>query len=248
MSEVDTALGFLDRLADRGRQLRSAIAAAGPSNAATLDSLRTWQTDVAVAVNELSGGSKAHWLSKAFSAAYLIATPRSGDRELVVEAPAGDIVDRLLGVIGQARTSLSQVADGTATGMPGEPPAPRRFEFVHDQAIRPVLEQACTDAERALDSGDAERAFMTFCSLLEAIISDALSHASHGRAISALSFDERIAAAESAGLIRASCARLPPSARQYRERLGESASASIRDASVVRQVLRVVMRDLDPGR
>ena len=87
MTEVQTALGYLDRLAERGRRLRSSLAEDAASGA-TIESLRRWQADVAVAVNELSGGSKAHWLSKAFSAAYLIATPQSGDRELVVEAPA----------------------------------------------------------------------------------------------------------------------------------------------------------------
>src|SRR5260370_39554360 len=141
MNEVETALGFLDRLAERGRELRSSLAGDAASGA-TLESLRQWQTDVAVAVNELSGGSKAHWLSKAFSAAYLIATPQSGDRELVVEAPARDIVDRLLAVLAQAQTSLTQVAAG-AVSM--EPSTPRRFEFVHDAAVRPLLGRARTD-------------------------------------------------------------------------------------------------------
>ncbi len=244
MNEVETALGFLDRLAERGRELRSSLAGDAASGA-TLESLRQWQTDVAVAVNELSGGSKAHWLSKAFSAAFLIATPPPGDRELVVEAPARDIVDRLLAVVAQAQMSLTQVAAGTVSL---EPSAPRRFEFVHDAAVRSVLEQACTDGERALEGGEGERAFMTFCSGLEAIIPDALSHRLHGRAISELSFDERIAAAESAGLIHAGCARLPSTARRYRERRDADAPASTRDANVVRQVLHVVMRDLDPGR
>ncbi len=133
-----------------------------------------------------------------------------------------------------------------------EPSTPRRFEFVHDAAVRPVLEQACTDAERALEQGDAETAFMTFCSVLEAIITDALNHAGirdSGFGIRRVpTFDERIAAAESAGLIHAGCARLPSTARRYRERRDSDAPASTRDANVVRQVLHVVMRDLDPGR
>ena len=241
---AQTGLAHLERLAARGRRIGAALRE-DAARAGLAAEMRTWQTDVAVAVNELSGGSKAHWLSKAFSAAYLIATPQSGDRELVVEAPAREIVDRLLAVLAQAQASLTQVAAGAVSL---EPSTPRRFEFVHDPAVRPVLEQACTDGERALEAGDAERAFMTFCSVLEAIITDALSQAPHGRAVSELSFDERIGAAESGGLIRASCARLPPAARQYREhRVGDTA-VSVRDANVVRQVLRVVMRDLDPGR
>ncbi len=241
---AQTALAHLERLTARGRRIGAALRADEARDGLAAE-MRAWQTDVAVAVNELSGGSKAHWLAKAFSAAYLIATPQSGDRELVVEAPARDIVDRLLAVLAQAHTSLTQVAAG---GVSIEPPAPRRFEFVRDAAVRPVLEQACTDAEHALEGGDAERAFMTFCSVLEAIITDALTHASHGRAIADLSFDERIAAAESAGLIHAGCARLPSIARRYRERSDSDAPASARDANVVRQVLHVVMRDLDPGR
>jgi hypothetical protein len=62
-----------------------------------------------------------------------------------------------------------------------------------------------------------------------------------------LSFDDRIAAAEAAGLIRGGCARLPAAARAYRDSRPAPA-ISERDAKVARQVLRVVMRDLDPGR
>jgi hypothetical protein len=237
MNDVQTALAFLDRLSDRGRQLQSALAA-DPRNGPALDAMRAWQADVAAAINELSGGSKAHWLSKAFSGAFLITTPQHADGALVVEAPAADIVRRLLEVLGQAHASLLRVADGTAAF---EAPPPRRFEFVRDAAIRPILEQAYLDAERAVDTGEVETAFMTYCSILEAVITDALQ-----ADVSRLSFDQRIAAAESAGLIRGGCARLPPSARQYREHRNQA--ISIRDATVVRQVLRVVMRDLDPGR
>jgi len=62
-----------------------------------------------------------------------------------------------------------------------------------------------------------------------------------------MSFDERIRAAEAAGLIRGGCARLPAVARAYRDADQQSAITE-RDAAVTRQVLRVVMRDLDPGR
>ena len=244
MNEVHTALAFLDRLTGRGGDISAALHA-DPWDANAQKALRAWQSDVAAAINELSGGSKAHWLSKAFSAAFLITSPRHGDGTLVLEASAVDIVDRLLHVLAQGRASLMQVAAGAASF---EPPPPRRFEFVRDAALRPVVEQAYIDAERALERGDAEHAFMTFCGVLEAIITDALGDASHGRAISDMSFDERIAAAESEGLIHASCARLPPSARQYRERRDRDAAPSTRDADIVGQVLRVVTRDLDPGR
>jgi hypothetical protein len=274
---AQTALAHLERLSARGRRIGAALRETDARDGLAAE-MRVWQTDVAVAVNELSGGSKAHWLSKAFSAAYLIGGREPAGfqkapvplsvRELVVEAPARDIVDRLLAVLAQAHASLTQVAAGAVSI---EPPAPRRFEFVHDAAVRPVLEQACADAERALEGGDAERAFMTFCSVLEAIITDALNHAGirdsgfgirrdSGRGIDDQSqnpnpesqrvptFEERIAAAESAGLIHAGCARLPSTARRYRERRDSDAPASTRDANVVRQVLHVVIRDLDPGR
>ena len=243
MTEIENALAFLERLAARGHQLRAQLDAASADPEA-LDMLRAWQRDCAGAINELSGGSKAHWLSKAFSAAFLVALPGRGDRALVVEAPPEEILDRLLAVVAQARASLTQMAAGA---MPPEPSAPRRFEFVRDASIRPVLEQAFIDGERALESGDAEAAFMTFCSLLEAIITDALNRPGALDA-TALSFDARIAAAESAGLIHAGCGRLPASARRYRERDASIEPSTIRDATVVRQVLRVVMRDLDPGR
>ena len=68
------------------------------------------------------------------------------------------------------------------------------------------------------------------------------------------SFDDRITAAERKGLIHRGCARLPPVARRYRDltdadgQLRPDAAVSERDARVAGQVLRVVMRDLDPGR
>jgi hypothetical protein len=239
MTDVRAAMAFLDRLVGRGRELQASLSDDAPS-AATLAAMRGWQADVASTVNQLSGGSKAHWLSKAFSAGYLIATPSGGDRELLVEARPTEIVARLLDVIAQARASLALVAGGAA---PAEPSARARFDFVHDAAIRAVLEPAFIEGTRAADAGDAERAFMTFCSVLEAILTDAL-----GADVSSMSFDDRIAAAESAGLIRNGCARLPASARRYRSRTPADPSPTMRDAEVVRQVLRVVMRDLDPGR
>ena len=43
-----------------------------------------------------------------------------------------------------------------------EPPPPRRFDFVHDPELRPVLEQAYTDSRRALDQGDYDAALRHF--------------------------------------------------------------------------------------
>jgi hypothetical protein len=68
------------------------------------------------------------------------------------------------------------------------------------------------------------------------------------------SFETRLAVAESAGLIRSGCARLPAVARTYRDHAdvdgenGTQATVSERDARQAGQVLKVIMRDLDPGR
>jgi hypothetical protein len=106
--------------------------------------------------------------------------------------------------------------------------------------------------------------------LIEAIITDALEQfairnpqpesairdpqsAMTGR-VADWSFDARIIAAESAGLIRSGCARLPAQARAYRDltdldgNLRSDVTVSERDARITSQVLHVVMRDLNPGR
>ena len=70
--------------------------------------------------------------------------------------------------------------------------------------------------------------------------------------IAAWSFDERIAVAEKARIIRGGCARLPEIARRYREITDADGNPQLtiteRDAKRTMQVLHVVMKDLDPGR
>jgi hypothetical protein len=94
----------LKTLAERG-------ACPGADSAAVTlaaDEIRAWQQDCAVAVNELSGLSKAHWLARAFSAAFLVpSTPAS----VVVEADVIEIVDRLLEVLQKAGASLQAMDD-----------------------------------------------------------------------------------------------------------------------------------------
>ena len=299
----DATLALLDRLIRRGRELHSTSAAlngppsdsrsAGHSGPRSAE-IQIWQADCAAAVNELSGGSKAHWLSRAYSNALLVRSPDGG---AVVSADPAEIVDRILNVLEQAARSLSDL-DATGAGAAAEPP-PRRFAFVHDALLQPVLEQALVESGRAFDSGDYTRALMTTCGILEAIITDALRLARpepfdsplilspskderlaqdvlvaprqaqgdpevarrvegrarsgqapvepHDRPISDWSFEQRIAAAEQAGLIRGGCARLPAAARAYRD-APIGAAVTERDARLAAQVLRVVMRDLDPGR
>jgi hypothetical protein len=255
----DTSLGQLEVLIQRGRRIK---------NARSVDATRAWQQDCAAAINQLSGGSKAHWLARAYSGAFLV---RAADGGVVVEADSTEIVDRILEVLAQGATSLSRM-DEVEAASTGAAPRPRRFDFVHNQELRPVLEQAFDDSRDALERGECGLALVLSCGVIEALITDALQYCgsrpstssgrpervdgriADGGSIADLSFEARIAAAEGARLIRGGCARLPPVARAYRDltdaddQLRPGLLVSERDARVAGQVLRVVMRDLDAGR
>jgi hypothetical protein len=250
----DTSLGQLEALIRRGREIR---------NTQAVDATRAWQQDCAAAINQLSGGSKAHWLARAYSGAFLV---RLADGGVVVEADAREIADRILGVLAQGAASLSRMDDVEAASS-GAVPRPRRFEFVHDAELRLVLEQAFADSQDALERGEFGLSLILSCGVIEALLTDALDHGAargtaagaqahhaHGGAVAGRSFETRIAAAERAGLIRGGCARLPSVARTYGDltdadgELRADALVSEREARLAGQVLRVVMRDLDPGR
>jgi hypothetical protein len=250
----DTSLGQLEALIRRGREIR---------NTQAVDATRAWQQDCAAAINQLSGGSKAHWLARAYSGAFLV---RLSDGGVVVEADAKEIVDRILGVLAQGAATLSRM-DDVAAASSGAVPRPRRFEFVHDAELRPVLEQAFADSRDALERGEYGLSLILSCGVIEAVLTDALDHAAArgtaagaeahdapGGAVAEPTFETRIAAAERAGLIRGGCARLPSVARRYGDltdadgELRADALVSGREAQLAGQVLRVVMRDLDPGR
>jgi hypothetical protein len=245
----DTSLGQLEALIRRGREIR---------NARSVDATRAWQQDCAAAINQLSGGSKAHWLARAYSGAFMV---RSADGGVVVEADATEIVDRILDVLAQGASSLSRMDDVEAASS-GAAPRPRRFEFVHRAELRPVCEQAFDDSRDALARNEYALALILSCGVIEAVITDALEQSATQSAIQsairnpqpAMTFEARIAEAERAGLIRGGCARLPPVARTYRDltdangELRPDAAVRERDARVAGQVLLVVMRDLDPGR
>ena len=218
---VDAYLLRLDDVAGRGRRLRGALRRT-PDDRAALAAARIWQHDCESMVGALSGGSKSHWLSRAYSDALLVRARGTA----LEQADVGDIVDRIVGVLEQAA----------------------RFDFVHDRDLRPVVEQAYVESRDALDRQEYEAALATTCGILEAIITDALAHvrAADAADLAALSFADRIAAAERAGLIRGACARLPAAALRYRD--GGAVVISERDARVAGQVLNVVMRDLNPGR
>jgi len=269
-AHVDASLDQIEDLRRRGRQIKVTPA---------VDVMREWQRDCAAAINQLSGGSKAHWLSRAYSGAFLV---RATDGAVVVDVSTSEIVDRILDVLAQARTSLSSI---DSLAIPPAGTSPRRFEFVHNAELRPVLEQAFADSHDALERGAFGLALILSCGVIEAVLTDALDYvrsqahdasasarhestASYGETspkppageggpdarVAAWSFETRIAAAERMGLIRGGCARLPPVARKYRDltdadgELRADAPVSEREARLAGQVLRVVMRDLDPGR
>ncbi len=256
----DQYLRHLEGLIQRGRLLRETLTT-DPSSTSTLASNRIWQQDCALMISQLSGGSKAHWLARSFSQAFLM---RSVDGRAVETAAATDIVERIVAVLKQAVVSLSQMADGQiAPSSPDEAPSPRRFDFVHNPELRPILEQAFAGGRRALEEGRFDEALFSFCGVLEAIVTDALEHSSPRAPASAgvpagkitdWPFQTRLEVAAKLGLIHSGYSRLPPIAFSYRDIMGAGAEAgpdvnvSDRDARRTGQVLHVVMRDLDPGR
>ena len=258
----DTAIRHVESLIQRGVELQQQLSADASAPGA-VNQTRAWQQQCAAAITHLSGGSKAHWLSRAFSEAFLV---RSTDGGAVVEAPALDIVRRLVDVLAQARASLLQMDEhpGQFVAVDDELRESRpqqRFAFVQRRELQPVLERAYADSRAALDRGEFSAALLLTCTVLESIITDALEHATaRGQAAAStadladMPFEARIAAIERAGLIRGGCARLPPVALRYRDfldgtvGLADDVIVLARDARTAAQVLRVVIRDLDPGR
>ena len=258
-AQLETYLSHLDRLIRRGHQVRDSLAM-DPVNPSVIAATRAWQEDCGVTVNQLSGGSKAHWLARSFSEAFLM---RTAAGHAVEGAAPAEIVTRLLDVLEQAVTSLSRMDGNQGEVISGSPeaPPPHRFDFVHNPELRPIVEQAYIDSRRALEQAEYDVALGTTCGILEAIVTDALEHiglsalttvGAPAEKIADWSFNTRIGVAERAGLIRNGCARLPAVARSYRDPAdadgGSKAAVSERDARLAGQVLRVVMRDLDPGR
>lgn len=267
-TQLETYLAHLDGLIRRGRQVLETLAREA-SNPAAMGATRAWQEDCGVTINQLSGGSKSHWLARAFSEAFLM---RSTNGQAVTGVAPAEIVKRLIGVLEQAVTTLSAMENGAdvsanasaaSTSASSAAPAPRRFEFVHNSELKPVLEQAYTDSRLALEQHEYELALRTSCGILEAIVTDALEHKGQNALAGADApagkigdwpFETRLAVAERTGLIRSGCARLPAAARTYRDHTdapsenGSEAKISERDARVAGQVVHVVMRDLDPGR
>src|SRR6202166_161338 len=168
-AQIDTYLSHLDGLIKRGHQLRDTLAA-DPADVVAMTATRRWQEDCGVTINQLSGGSKAHWLARSFSGAFLM---RSADGSAAQGAAPAEIVQQLLGVLGQVVASLSQSNDGAIISASSRQPAPHKFDFVHSPEIRPVLEQAYADSRGAMEKGDYDFSMSTSCGILEAIVTDA---------------------------------------------------------------------------
>jgi len=258
-TQIETYLSRLNDLIRRGCQVHDMLTA-DPSDISAVVATRAWQQDCGVTVNELSGGSKAHWLARSFSEAFLM---RSSAGPVAEDVPQAEIVKRVLDVLEQAVGSLKRMDDETVISASSEAPPVRRFDFVYNPELRTVIEQAYIDSLLALEQKDYERALSTSCGILEAIVTDALEHrglsaltasgAPQGK-IAAWSFQTRLAVAEKAGLIRGGWARLPAAAWTYRDHPdthGDSdpnEAITERAARLAGQVLHVVMRDLNPGR
>src|ERR1700682_572588 len=105
----DTALGQIETLIRRGRQI---------GDTRVVEASRAWQQDCAAAINQLSGGSKAHWLARAYSEAFLVRSALGG---VIVEADATEIVDRILGVLAQGAASLSRMDEVAAASSDAGP-------------------------------------------------------------------------------------------------------------------------------
>src|ERR1700704_3654056 len=149
-AQIETYLSHLDGLIRRGRQVQQTLEN-DPSSKSAIAATRAWQEDCGITINQLSGGSKAHWLARSFSDAFLM---RSTAGRAVEGAAPDEIVTRLLHVLEQAVASLTGTDDGPIISASTQAPAPHRFDFVHNVELRPVVEQAYTDSRSALEQGE----------------------------------------------------------------------------------------------
>jgi hypothetical protein len=254
-AQVETYLSHLDDLIHRGEQLGEALAA-NPADGSVIAANRAWQEECGVTINQLSGGSKAHWLARAFSQAFLV---RSESGSAIEGVAPEEIVQRLIDVLKQAVAVLSQGDQKEIVSASLAQPAPHRFDFVHNSEIRAVLERTYIDGRLAFDAGQYYDALLNYCGILEAIVTDALEHkgptallasGAPPEKISQWSFETRLTVAERAGLIRGGSTRLPAVARSYRDHSETEPRPAVseREARLASQVLHVIMKDLDPGR
>jgi hypothetical protein len=254
-AQIESYTSHLTELIRQGCEIRDALAT-NPSDPSAVSANRIWQQQCGILINQLSGGSKAHWLARAFSEAFLL---RSTDGEVVETVAPDVIVRRLLDVLQQAVKSLSGETEAAIVAASSEPVVAPRFAFVHNRELRPVVQQAYTESRQLMEQANYEEALRSYSSILEAIVTDALQQAARERLatlgvpsepIAEWPFKTRLEIAQKVGLIRAGWLRLPPAALGYRDRQGqeEVATVSESDARRTQQVLNVIMRDLNPGR
>src|ERR1700692_1730654 len=117
-AQIETYQTHLNGLMRRGRKLRETLED-DPSNPAAVTATRDWQEDCGVTINQLSGGSKAHWLARSFSDAFLM---RSENGQALEGATHSEIVQRLLSVLKQAVSTLSRIEEGAAISASSEAP------------------------------------------------------------------------------------------------------------------------------
>jgi hypothetical protein len=247
----------IEYLRSEGQRLHASLTRS-PDDRVGLATLPVWQKECAAAISQLSGGSKAHWLSRELSDAILV--PSAG----VEPVSIATIVGRILRVLERAAASLASAA---MEGAPQAGETPRsdrfRFSFIQDEALRASLERAYSDGSDAFSREEFTLALVTFCSILEAVITNALQKAGpeglsapakSAGPMATWSFTTRIEVAERSRLISRGCARLPPVARNYRGLLNAEGdivpgtSVSPLEAKAAGDVLHVILRDLTPGR
>src|ERR1700752_4523787 len=117
---LEIYLSRLEGLTQRGRKLLNMLGN-DPSGASTGADIRIWQNECGIVIHELSGGSKAHWLSRAFSEAFLL---RSSGGQAVEGASPKEIVRRLLSGLEPAVAPLSQNNEGATIPAWTQPPLP----------------------------------------------------------------------------------------------------------------------------
>src|SRR6202158_3056506 len=98
-AQIETYLSHLDGLIRRGRQVGDTLTT-DPSSKTAIAATRVWQEDCGVTINQLSGGSKAHWLARSFSEAFLM---RSTAGRAVEGAAPDEDVKRVVRVPGETR-------------------------------------------------------------------------------------------------------------------------------------------------
>src|ERR1700746_3648462 len=141
-AQIETHLSHLYSLIRRGRKIRDRLTS-GASNPRVIAETRAWQEHCGTTINQLSGGSKAHWLARSFSNAFLM---RTADARAAEGVPPDEIVNRLLDVLDQAVASVSGMSEsGVVSGAPSElssapsdAAARRPVEFVYKQQLRPI--------------------------------------------------------------------------------------------------------------